>query len=47
VAQTARQGLRNFVYGAETARDRAHCAALQVDGVITDHPALWLPTRPG
>jgi glycerophosphoryl diester phosphodiesterase len=46
VAQTARQGRRNFIYGVETAQDRVHCAALQVDGVITDHPDLWLPTRP-
>jgi glycerophosphoryl diester phosphodiesterase len=47
VAQTARQGLRNFVYGAETEHDRVHCATLQVDGVITDHPEIWLRTRPG
>ena len=47
VAQTARQGIRHFVYGAETASDRVHCAALQVDGVITDHPDVWLPARTG
>jgi glycerophosphoryl diester phosphodiesterase len=47
VAQTARQGIRNFVYGAETASDRVHCTALQIDGVITDHPDIWLSTRTG
>jgi glycerophosphoryl diester phosphodiesterase len=47
VAQTARQGLRNFVYGAETEHDRVHCASLQIDGVITDHPDIWLGPRTG
>jgi glycerophosphoryl diester phosphodiesterase len=47
VAQMARQGLRNFVYGAETERDRVHCANLQIDGVITDHPDIWLGMRTG
>jgi hypothetical protein len=30
LAQTARQGIRNLVYGAETERDRVHCATLAV-----------------
>jgi hypothetical protein len=45
LAQTTRQGPRNFVYGAETENNRVHCAILQVDGLITDHPDVWLHAR--
>lgn len=31
-------GWNNFVYGAVTVEEHAHCGALGLAGVITDHP---------
>jgi glycerophosphoryl diester phosphodiesterase len=41
--QTAARGLRNIVYGPETADEHQRCIELKLDGVITDHPELLLP----
>jgi glycerophosphoryl diester phosphodiesterase len=40
--QTAARGLRNFVYGAETASEHQHCRTLKIDGLITDRPEFLL-----
>lgn len=38
LVQTARWGIRNFVYGVVTRNDWLHCVEMKVDGVITDYP---------
>jgi glycerophosphoryl diester phosphodiesterase len=38
LGKVARAGWRNYVYGAVTAAEHARCAALELAGLITDHP---------
>ena len=42
--QTTACGLRNLAYGPETPEEHNRCRALALDGVITDHPELLLPS---
>jgi len=42
LAETATRGIRNFVYGPETAQEHRRCIDLRLDGVITDHPEFLL-----
>jgi len=42
ISDSARCGVRNFVYGAITPRDHAKLASWGIDGVITDHPEYLL-----
>lgn len=43
ISESARVGVRNFVYGAITPQDHAKLVAWAVDGIITDHPQYILP----
>jgi glycerophosphoryl diester phosphodiesterase len=45
VVRTAAQGIRNFVWGAQTAADFQHCLELNLTGVIVDRPEWLLLAR--
>jgi glycerophosphoryl diester phosphodiesterase len=40
LAECAGAGWRNYIYGAITEAEHAHCARLEVAGIITDRPDL-------
>ncbi len=43
--ETASSGYHNFVYGLATKVEYDYCKGIDVDGVITDDPALLLENR--
>lgn len=43
LAQSSARGLRNYVYGVETAAEHERCAHVGLKGIITDYPERVVP----